>query len=342
MIEVKGLTKRYGATLAVDNVSFEVKRGEIVGFLGPNGAGKSTTMKVLTGYLAPTAGTALIDGHDIIDDPLRSKAAVGYLPESTPLYEDMGVVDYLRFMGQMQGVAGSKLHSRVDELISLTGLNTMAHKDIGELSKGYRQRAGLAQALLSDPPVLILDEPTSGLDPKQIVEIRALIRNIGHDKAILLSTHILPEAQNVCDRILIINNGRLAGEGTPDELLALASGKERYTLTLKGNAMSQAAAGLGRLRGASGVQTLSLNGVGRFAVDAERGTDLREALFDFAVSGGYKLLELGHATTTLEDVFIQLTGGAGSGMVLQESYREAEAATDEAAAGAAEGGTADE
>jgi ABC-2 type transport system ATP-binding protein len=249
-------------------------------------------------------------------------------------------VEYLNFMGQMQGVSGGQLSSRVDELINLTGLNTMAHKDIGELSKGYRQRAGLAQALLSDPPVLILDEPTSGLDPKQIVEIRALIRNIGHDKAILLSTHILPEAQNVCDRILIINNGQLAGEGTPDELLALASGKERYTLTLKGSSLAQAADGLARVRGASGVQTLSLNGVGRFAVDAERGTDLREALFDFAVGGGYKLLELGHVTTTLEDVFIQLTGGGGEGMVLQEGHREA---ADETVTTAAEaGGASDE
>jgi ABC-2 type transport system ATP-binding protein len=219
----------------------------------------------------------------------------------------------------------------VDELIELTGLNSMAYKDIGELSKGYRQRTGLAQALLCDPPVLILDEPTSGLDPKQIVEIRALIRNIGHDKAILLSTHILPEAQNVCDRILIINNGRLAGEGTPDELLALASGKERYTLTLKGPNLARAAEGLGRLKGTSGVQTLALNGTARIAVDADRGTDLREALFDFAVAGGYKLLELGHATTTLEDVFIQLTGGGGSGMVLQESHREDGAAEAEAA-----------
>jgi ABC-2 type transport system ATP-binding protein len=319
MIEVKGLSKSYGTTLAVNDISFTVQRGEIVGFLGPNGAGKSTTMKVLTGYLAPTAGTATIDGHDILDDPLGAKAAAGYLPENTPLYEDMGVVDFLRFMGRMQGVPADRLDARVDELVGLTGLSPMAHKDIGELSKGYRQRTGLAQALMSDPPVLILDEPTSGLDPKQIVEIRALIREIGHDKAILLSTHILPEAQNVCDRILIINNGRLAGEGTPDELLALASGKERFTLELKGTSLKGAADGLAKLPRVTDVKTLSLNGVGRYAVEAERGTDLREALFDFAVGKGLKLLELQQATTTLEDVFIQLTGGRGGGMVLQES-----------------------
>jgi ABC-2 type transport system ATP-binding protein len=329
MIEVKGLSKSYGSTLAVNDVSFTVQRGEIVGFLGPNGAGKSTTMKVLTGYLAPSSGTALIDGHDIVDDPLGAKAAAGYLPEATPLYEEMGVVDYLHFMGRMQGVEGPKLSARVDELIGLTGLAPMAHKDISELSKGYRQRAGLAQALLSDPPVLILDEPTSGLDPKQIVEIRQLIKDIATEKAILLSTHILPEAQNVCDRILIINNGRLAGEGTPDQLLALASGKERFTLELKG-AVKDAATGLRGLAGVTDVQTLSLDGVGRFAVEAERGADLREALFDFAVGNSLKLLELQHATTTLEDVFIQLTGGKGGGMVLSENAAglETEAAAD--------------
>jgi ABC-2 type transport system ATP-binding protein len=209
----------------------------------------------------------------------------------------------------------------------------MAHKEISELSKGYRQRAGLAQALLSDPPVLILDEPTSGLDPKQIVEIRQLIKDIAQEKAILLSTHILPEAQNVCDRILIINQGRLAGEGTPDELLALASGKERFTLQLTGglNGVAEALAQLPRV---TGVQALSQDAAGRFAVEAERGADLREALFDFAVGRSLKLLELQHATTTLEDVFIQLTGGSGGGMVLQENA--AGLAGDEAGAAAGE------
>jgi ABC-2 type transport system ATP-binding protein len=231
VIEARNISKRYGDTLAVDDVSFSVQRGEIVGFLGPNGAGKSTTMKVLTCYLAPTEGTAEIDGHDIHDDPLAARAAIGYLPENTPLYTDMGVLDFLAYMARLQGVASDRVAARVDEVVRLCDVGPMAHKDIGELSKGYRQRVGLAQALLHDPPVLILDEPTSGLDPAQIVEIRALIRRIAEQKAILLSTHILPEAQNTCDRILIINRGKLVGEGTPGELLNKAAQSEEYTVT---------------------------------------------------------------------------------------------------------------
>jgi ABC-2 type transport system ATP-binding protein len=306
VIEAKGITKRYGDTLAVSDVSFRVERGEIVGFLGPNGAGKSTTMKVLTCYLAPTGGTAEIDGHDILDDPVAARAAIGYLPENTPLYEDMGVLDFLTFMARLQGVPKDRIRARVDELVELCDIDRMAHKDISELSKGYRQRVGLAQALLHDPPVLILDEPTSGLDPVQIVEIRALIRRIAEQKAILLSTHILPEAQNTCDRILIINRGKLVGEGTPGELLAAAAGREVYTVGLKGHG-GKAAEQLGRLPRTTGVEVLSENGVGRFRVSAEQGADLSEQIFDLAVSGGFKLVELNRVSTTLEDVFLKLT-----------------------------------
>ncbi|MDQ3023083.1 MAG: ABC transporter ATP-binding protein [bacterium] len=321
MIEARGLSKRYGETLAVDDVSFRVERGEIVGFLGPNGAGKSTTMKVLTCYLAPSEGTAEIDGNDILHDPLAARAAVGYLPENTPLYTDMGVLDFLRYMGRLQGVAGDRIESRVDELVRLCDISPMAHKDIGELSKGYRQRVGLAQALLHDPPVLILDEPTSGLDPAQIVEIRALIRRISEQKAILLSTHILPEAQNTCDRILIINRGRLVGEGTPGELLNAAAGREVYTVSLKGGTAGTIRERLEKLPHATTVETIGDSGVGlqtrdggpegpphfRFRLSANQGADLRENIFDLAVSGGLKLLELNHVSTTLEDVFLKLT-----------------------------------
>jgi len=324
MIEVKGVSKSYGTTLAVDDVSFNVQRGEIVGFLGPNGAGKSTTMKVLTCYIAPTKGTALIDGHSIIDDPRGARRSVGYLPENTPLYEDMGVMGFLEFMAGLEGVPLAKRKARIDELIETCGIEAMAHKDIGELSRGYRQRVGLAQALLNDPPVLILDEPTSGLDPMQIVEIRELIKDIAAEKAILLSTHILPEAQNTCTRILIINDGRLVGEGTSEELLELAAGEERFTVTLMGGQDPQAALqALSALPQVSNVDQLRANGESRYRVSAERGTDLREAIFDLAVARGLKLLELNHDTTSLEDVFLRLTGGSGE-MMVSEQHPESE------------------
>ena len=318
MIEVKGVSKRYGDTLAVDNVSFTVNRGEIVGFLGPNGAGKSTTMKVLTCYIAPTAGTAAIDGIDILERPLEARSHIGYLPESTPLYEDMGVLDFLEYMAAIERVPGSRRRGRVNELVELCGIQKMAHKSIGELSKGYRQRVGLAQALLGDPPVLILDEPTSGLDPGQIVEIRQLIKDISPDKAILLSTHILPEAQNTCNRVLIISDGRIVGEGTPAELLAMARGEDRYTVTFKGGGAGSAGDALARLPRVSGVDQLSANGSVRYRVTAESGSSLSEQIFDYAIASNLKLLELTAASTSLEDVFLRLTGGSADGVVIHE------------------------
>jgi len=330
MIEVKGISKRFGMTLAVDDVSFTVERGEIVGFLGPNGAGKSTTMKVLTCYYAPTAGTASIDGHDILEEPLKARSKVGYLPENTPLYEDMGVLDFLDFMARVQDVPPGQCKQRVEELVGVCGIERMAHKDIGELSKGFRQRVGLAQALLADPPVLILDEPTSGLDPAQIVEIRELIKRIAHDKAILLSTHILPEAQNTCNRILIINEGRIVGEGTASDLLAMASGEEHYTLTLKGRPAGEMAEGLSRMPKVSRVETLSENGVARFRITAEGAAELSEKLFDYAVSSNLKLLELSHTVKSLEDVFLKLTGGSGEGLILSERHAGASPEADAA------------
>jgi ABC-2 type transport system ATP-binding protein len=341
MIEVKSLSKHYGAVRAVDNVSFKVERGEIVGFLGPNGAGKTTTMKVLTCYLAPTSGTATVDGCDILDDPVGVRSKIGYLPESTPLYEEMGVLEYLNFVARMRGLDAMAGAKRVNHLIDICDISRMAHKDIGELSKGFRQRVGLAQALMHDPPVLILDEPTSGLDPGQIVEIRELIKSIAREKCILLSTHILPEAQNTCNRILIINEGRIAGEGTSDELLAMAVGEERYILALKGGDAKQMGDGLRMLPKVSSVTTLSADGASRFSVVAAKGADLNEAIFDFAVERRYKLLELQHTATSLEDVFLRLTGSTGEGMVLTERLSHAAESAD-AGAGETKGGSEDE
>jgi ABC-2 type transport system ATP-binding protein len=339
MIEVKGVSKSYGSTRAVDNVSFEVQRGEIVGFLGPNGAGKSTTMKVITGFLAPDSGTVSIDGQDVLEQPLAARARVGYLPESTPLYEDMGVLEYLDYMARLYGVPAGKRRERIDEVVETCDIVAMAHKDIGELSKGYRQRVGLAQALISDPPVLVLDEPTSGLDPAQIVEIRALIREISKEKAILLSTHILPEAQNVCDRILIISQGKLVGEGTPGELLSLASGGEQYTVGLRGKSASDMQYALAKLPKVNDVAVLSENGAVRYRLKAEGGADLNEKIFDMAVSQGFKLLELTKTSTTLENIFLQLTGTSAAGDALS-SVAETPAETAEPAEGGAEASTA--
>jgi ABC-2 type transport system ATP-binding protein len=332
MIEAKGVTKYYGTTLAVDDVSFTVERGEIVGFLGPNGAGKSTMMKVLTCYLAPSSGTASIDGHDILTDPFGARQQVGYLPENTPLYEEMGVLEFLGFMGGLMAMPKRRLRGRIDELIEICDIGRMAHKDIGELSRGYRQRVGLAQALLNDPPVLILDEPTSGLDPGQIVEIRELIKSIAKEKAILLSTHILPEAQNTCSRILIINEGQLVGEGTSEELLEMAAGEERFTVTLKGNRPeSEVREALDDLPRVSAVENLVANGELRYKVTAERGTDLREQIFDLALARQLKLLELHHATTSLEDVFLRLTGVADVSQAVVEPPATAPSAPQAAA-----------
>ncbi len=272
-----------------------------------------------------------------MEEPLAARSKVGYLPENTPLYEDMGVIDFLGFMARMQGVPAGERRRRVDELVDICDFGRMAHKDIGELSKGYRQRVGLAQALLHDPPVLILDEPTSGLDPAQIVEIRELIKRIAEEKCILLSTHILPEAQNTCNRILIISDGRLVGEGTSDELLDMASGGERYTVTLKGGTPGDMANGLAALPRVNDIDTLSENGVVRYQLSVDKGADLREQIFDYAVSQNLKLLELNRISTSLEDVFLQLTGTVHDAAVFAADEPAAETETTDG-----EGGGEDE
>src|SRR3954470_8802500 len=234
MIHVEGLTKRYGSALAIDNISFHINRGEVVGLLGPNGAGKTTTMKILTCFISATAGKASINGHDTFDQPLKVKEQVGYLPESCPLYHDMDVTTYLDFAAEARGVAADKRKRAVEKAISDCDLGKVTHKLIGHLSKGYRQRVGLAQALIHDPAVLILDEPTSGLDPNQIRDILSLISNLGKEKTVIHSTHILSEVEATSDRVLIINNGHIVAQGTPQELMARSSGTTVY-LTVKGS-----------------------------------------------------------------------------------------------------------
>lgn len=217
-IEVRELTKVYGSQTAVDRIHFSARPGEIVGFLGPNGAGKSTTLKIMTGYLAPTAGTVLVCGHDVRQDSLAVRRSLGYLPEHNPLYLDQYVREFLGFIGELYGLKGTRLRNRIGEVIELVGLTLEQKKRIGQLSKGYRQRVGLAQALLHDPPVLILDEPTTGLDPNQLVDIREVIRTVGREKTVLFSTHILPEVEALCDRVVIIDRGKLVADGTLDSL----------------------------------------------------------------------------------------------------------------------------
>jgi ABC-2 type transport system ATP-binding protein len=307
MIHVEGLTKRYGQSLAIDNISFHINKGEVVGLLGPNGAGKTTTMKILTCFISATAGKASINGHDTFDEPLKVKEQIGYLPESCPLYHDMDVETYLAFSAEIRGIAAGKRKSAVDRVISDCDLGKVTRKLIGHLSKGYRQRVGLAQALIHDPAVLILDEPTSGLDPNQIRDILSLINNLGQEKTVIHSTHILSEVESTSDRVLIINNGHIVAQGTPQELMARSSGTTVY-LTVKG-ADSQA-----QLAAASFVKKAEKIGDGRdgFARFAVQGADQRDVavdVFKLAVEKGWLVSELKAETASLEDVFAKLTRG---------------------------------
>ena len=309
MIQVENLTKVYGATRAVDDVSFNVRKGEVLGFLGPNGAGKSTTMKVLTCYLAPTGGRAKVAGFDVFDDSLEVRKHLGYLPEDTPLYKDMTVLEYLQFAAAMRGMASDRSAKRIKEIGGRCGLHEVAGKLVGELSRGYRQRAGLAQAMLDDPDILILDEPTSGLDPNQIVEIRQLIKEVGKEKTVILSTHILPEVQATCSRILIISIGKLVADGTPDELRARERGS-RYRLVMEASGTT-AEAVKARLVGIKGVSRCEPvrgeDGAHSFTLDAAGDEDLRKVLFRAAVDNKWTLLELHREAVSLETVFRNLT-----------------------------------
>jgi ABC-2 type transport system ATP-binding protein len=309
MIQVENLTKDYGPVRAVDHVSFNVRKGEVLGFLGPNGAGKSTTMKVLTCFLAPSGGSARVAGLDVFSQSLEVRHRIGYLPEDTPIYRDMTVREFLEFVAQVRGMPRDRLDSRIKEIGGRCGLGDHAGKLIGELSKGYRQRVGLAQAMLHDPDILILDEPTSGLDPNQIVEIRGLIKEVGQEKTVILSTHILPEVQATCSRMIIISKGKVVADGTPDELRARERGG-RYRVVVAGNGVPADAirSRLGSITGVSRCQSVSgEEGAYSFAIDSETSDDLRRTLFRAAVDNRWTLLELVRESASLEDVFRTLT-----------------------------------
>ncbi len=308
MVEARSLVKEYGTTRAVDDVSFQVSRGEIVGFLGPNGAGKSTTMKMLTGYLSPTSGSAFVGGIDVADDPIAAKRMVGYLPESAPLYDEMMVADFLHYVADVRAIDGAVRRQRLETICGRCGLNDVLGKNVGQLSKGFRQRVGLAQAMVHDPDLLILDEPTSGLDPNQIVEIRELIRELGREKTVILSTHILPEVQASCDRIIIISGGRLVADDTPDMLSG--SGGAVIRVVVKGDVSPEAI--LSSIPGVSGVAAVGEESGGRaFRLRCAPGVDPREQIFQAAVSSGLVLIDLHRERVSLEDTFRLLTTNEG-------------------------------
>jgi ABC-2 type transport system ATP-binding protein len=308
-IKVSGLSKYYGSYLAVDNISFEVNKGEILGFLGPNGAGKSTTMKIITTYLPPTGGKVEVDGVDVEVDSLSVRKKLGYLPESNPLYNDMNVVDYLDYVAALDGVTSDSIKGRREEMIKVCGLEEMRSKIIGHLSKGYRQRVGLAQAMINNPDVLILDEPTSGLDPNQIIEIRNLIKKLGKQKTVILSTHILSEVQATCDRVIIINKGKIVADGTPAELQAKSKGESVVTLEVKNDCdKNSLTANLKEVRGVKKVEFSKDTGDSYiFNIYGEKGADLRSVISSKVNEQKAVLLSMQAKQSSLEDVFRDLT-----------------------------------
>jgi len=308
VIEVQHLTKRYGPTTAVDDVSFRVEKGEVLGFLGPNGAGKTTTMRVLTGYMPPTEGRAVVAGYDIFDQPIEAKRRIGYLPETPPLYPEMTVRDYLLFVSRIKGVPRAERKTRVADVMERTRVADMAKRHCGKLSKGYRQRVGLAQALLHNPEVLILDEPTAGLDPKQIIETRELIKQLGGDHTVILSTHILPEVSQTCHRVVIINKGRVVAVDTPDNLTSRLRGSETLFVQVDATADGDVRTALAAVPGVTQVsQTDTRGSVASYEVNSESGRDVRRELSSAVVARGWGLLELRPLRMSLEEVFLHLT-----------------------------------
>lgn len=301
MIRVNELTKDYGSRRALHGLSFEAQQGEVVGFLGPNGAGKTTTMRILTSYMPPTAGEAIVAGYDVVNESLEVRKRVGYLPETVPLYNDMVVFDYLKFMADLRHLPDAD--ERVGETLELVGMLDRANGYIGNLSKGMRQRIGLAQALLHRPEVLIMDEPTIGLDPSQVVEIRNLIREIGRERTVLLSTHILSEAQQICDRVIIINKGMIVAEDTPENLQSRLVGAERVILRVRGEA-DDLAARIGKIKG---VQNARANPDGSVEFQFLPAQDVRPEAARTVIEAGYDLLEMRPVGLSLEEIFLELT-----------------------------------
>ena len=301
MIQVNGLTKDYGARRAIDNLTFDAEQGEIVGFLGPNGAGKTTTMRILTGYMPPTDGTATVAGYDIVDESLEVRKRVGYLPETVPLYNDMTALEYLKFMADLRKIPESE--DRAWETLERVNLQDRGTSYIGNFSKGMRQRMGLAQALIHRPEVLILDEPTIGLDPAQVVEIRNVIKEIGKDRTVLLSTHILSEAQQMCDRVLIINKGKIVAEDTPENLQSRLVGSQRVVLRVRGDSDELPA----KISKVKGVQDVEAKPDGSVEFEFSAGQDIRPQVAKAVIHAGYELLEMRPIGLSLEEIFLELT-----------------------------------
>jgi ABC-2 type transport system ATP-binding protein len=320
MIEVKELTKTFGPRRAIDNITFNAESGEIVGFLGPNGAGKTTTMRILCGYMPPTSGEAKIDGYDVVDQSMDVRKRVGYLPETVPLYPDMTVFDYLNFMASLRRVENRE--DRVDEVLELVHMDDRTDSFISSLSKGMRQRVGLAQAIVHKPDVLILDEPTIGLDPVQIIDVRNLIRELGKDHTILLSTHILSEAQQVCNRVMIINRGKIVAEDTPERLQSRITGSQRITLQISGEDQGLAEI----VQKVNGVQLINRSAHGRFEIETQPGVDARPEIARIVVNSGYDMVDFHTVTLSLEDIFMELTRDEPEspqlGQVIEEDIEE--------------------
>ncbi|GHT84821.1 multidrug ABC transporter ATP-binding protein [Spirochaetia bacterium] len=320
MIEVHGLTKRYGPVEAVKDVSFSVGKDQVLGFLGPNGAGKTTIMKILTGYHFPSGGKALVDGISVEDEPVEVKKRIGYLPESVPLYGDLSPTEYLGFIAEVRLIPKEDRPRRLEETLDACGLQEMRSKRIENLSKGYKQRVGLAQAIIHDPPILILDEPTSGLDPNQIIEIRGLIKELGKRKTVILSTHILQEVEAVCSRVLILNEGRIAAQGTPLEIAGTMKGGDTWELTLLGadiNRIPERLAKLdralkpGSLETRDGAVSLSFFLPNSGGESSEVESSEGEKIFDWALAEGYKIIRMNRKRLSLEDIFVKLTNEGG-------------------------------
>lgn len=305
-ISVNNVTKLYGSQRAVDDISFNVKTGEVLGFLGPNGAGKTTTMKAITCYLSPSQGDISVGGYSILTQPDEVKRRIGYLPENNPLYYEMGVIDYLKFVAELQGVKKPNIPSRVEEMVKICGLEKEKHKKISELSKGYKQRVGLAQALIHNPDVLILDEPTTGLDPNQIVEIRELIKTIGKEKTVILSSHILAEVEATCDRILIINNGKIVANGSAEDLRKQAQGNEILHIAIEGGSKNEVFEALKILPSVQ-VVDFAANGENTFSVQSKPDMSSCKPVFDLCVEKGWYITQITPVETKLEDVFRKVT-----------------------------------
>ena len=307
MIEVQHLTKRYGRVTAVEDVSFRVERGEILGFLGPNGAGKTTTMRILTGFMPATEGKAIVAGFDVFEQPIEAKRRTGYLPETPPLYPDMRVGEYLSFVAKIKGVAPAERKERIRAVMQRTRIDDMANRLCSKLSKGYRQRVGLAQAIIHNPDVLILDEPTAGLDPKQIIETRQLIKELAGDHTIILSTHILPEVSQTCERVVIINKGRVVAVDTPDNLTSRLQGSETLYVQVDAGG-ADAIAALSRIPGVTRVvQADHRHSLAGYEVESQHGRDVRRDLARTVVTNGWGLLELRPLRMSLEEIFLELT-----------------------------------